>query len=788
MRKRALGAGLVVAMLPSVALFPSEAGAEGTAELGVTQRLQNPTQVWAEVAAVGETVCWTGNGSATVFNPDATTLATILPGTCATATAVGAHRIAIAQNQLAAWDFSVRSGGVGIPGRVFAPAWYFDASSFAEASSTDGSFFALLPGGGPGTDTVVELALDGLAGFIYIIGANETGVDGPNAGRSVPIAGNNFFPSLPLYLNPPDLASYNPLTPIITNFDYSGGAADCNEVSPGLTTGTFTFDSNVTGTFHLECDLDQDGIFDIVDPDDLLVIGTASPGSNSVTWGGTDNSGDPVAPGSYDCRVSLNIGEFHYVGVDMETSYQGLRLFEVAGSLARTPLRMYWNDSLVQAGEGLMPNGDVSPVTSPPNGLDSGSFASVATPHGNTNAGNARAWGNFNSAGTSKGNDTLLDTFSVARTDVSAAITIVVVDATLDSDGEGVVDVIEDCELGTSHDLPDTDGDGIDDFVESNGGTPVDTDGDMTIDALDDDSDDDGVDDSVEGAVDTDGDSVDDYRDDDADNDGVIDGVDVAFTDPDLCADVDGDGCDDCSVGTDDFGPLADTLPLDDGPDADGDGQCDDGDADDDNDGVLDGEDGDPDDPSICEDVDGDGCDDCAVGDDGFGPNPDNDPGDDGPDTDADGQCDPGDPDDDGDGVDDDDDLDPLDPTVCSDVDGDSCDDCSENQMQTPDDDGPDSDGDGICDPGEDDPDSDGDGVRDADDVCPAVADPAQNDSDGDGIGDACEDVNYTSGDTQQEGACACSTPGQSRGDGLAALAALALLALAAGRRKRATT
>jgi LPXTG-motif cell wall-anchored protein len=38
-------------------------------------------------------------------------------------------------------------------------------------------------------------------------------------------------------------------------------------------------------------------------------------------------------------------------------------------------------------------------------------------------------------------------------------------------------------------------------------------------------------------------------------------------------------------------------------------------------------------------------------------------------------------------------------------------------------------------------PDGDGDGVPDADDNCPAVADPAQTDSDADGVGDVCDDT-----------------------------------------------
>jgi hypothetical protein len=88
--------------------------------------------------------------------------------------------------------------------------------------------------------------------------------------------------------------------------------------------------------------------------------------------------------------------------------------------------------------------------------------------------------------------------------------------------------------------------------------------------------------------TDTDGDGALNSADTDDDNDGVQDGVDPAPLNPDLCGDSDADGCDDCSVGTDNFGPLSDKLVANDGTDTDGDGLCNTGDADDDNDGMTD--------------------------------------------------------------------------------------------------------------------------------------------------------------------------------------------------------
>ena len=65
-------------------------------------------------------------------------------------------------------------------------------------------------------------------------------------------------------------------------------------------------------------------------------------------------------------------------------------------------------------------------------------------------------------------------------------------------------------------------------------------------------------------------------------------------------------------------------------------------------------------------------------------------------DYDSDGICDDVDADDDNDGVLDVDDADPFDKMVCSDTDGDGCDDCSSG-IYDPSNDGPDDDGDGIC-------------------------------------------------------------------------------------------
>jgi hypothetical protein len=135
--------------------------------------------------------------------------------------------------------------------------------------------------------------------------------------------------------------------------------------------------------------------------------------------------------------------------------------------------------------------------------------------------------------------------------------------------------------------LIDGDGDGIDDLTEfSAGKSPLDSDGDSEVDALDLDSDNDGKLDADEGIGDQDGDGVPNYRDQDdsdgptgdADGDGLMNQIEAQFGINVNLSDSDGDSIDDQT----EFG--TDETPLD----TDRDGTIDALDLDSDNDGVLD--------------------------------------------------------------------------------------------------------------------------------------------------------------------------------------------------------
>ncbi len=583
---------LPISLLLALLLLPGRALAEGAAQLGTSQALQSNTVMYVDILDPStERIYWNGQGNLTVYRPGGQTLGTIASNNYINAYPgeTGAYRVAVSQNQSAGtnWNISVRVGTTEQPGRLHSYNWHFNSGSYAESAATNGSFYIIAEGGAPGHDTVVELKLDGLSGYDFWINCNSTGINGVNAGKSVPMAGNSVTPEYPLYLNPPARAHYNPVTPTVTGFRFMNVIEGCNKVVPGQYPGQFLFEVDVFGTYHIICDTNQDGLFDITSQGDLLLVGHVIPGTNVVTWDGRNNAGNPIPFGTYDCRVRVTVGEFHYVAQDVETSYEGMRIFMVNADMTRTPLAMFWNDALVQANEVIMPNGQYGLMASGPDGISPGPYANPAVPNGN-----ARSWGNFSA--TSKGNNAYLDTFAWVYADTSASIQVIAVEDTGDDDGDGLSNFVEECITGTEGSNPDSDGDGIDDEDETAGGDPsIDTDGDGIINALDTDDDGDGIptlDEDADGDGDpsnddTDADGIPDYLDLDSDGDGLADIIEAGGTDADNdgrvddFSDADGDG-------------LADTVDPDDGgtpwplPDTDADGAFDFQDIDDDGDGI----------------------------------------------------------------------------------------------------------------------------------------------------------------------------------------------------------
>ena len=518
-------------------------------------------------------------------------------------------------------------------GRLWSYDWSFQENTlYSRNYSINGSIYAIVPGGGADRDAVVEMQMRGVSGAKYHLFANSFGPEtlaGDRIGRSAvarttsmgPLV-NRVTPEFPIYLNPPAIARYNWIEPVVKNVKVEPecGTAVVAEVAPG----EISFESNIEGQYVVICDVNGDDVYNFADNADFSSFGEAVVGMNTVMWDGRNKGGTFAAPGDYKCVIRLNVGEFHFMAEDIETSDPGIRMFrvekEVAGMRARTPIRMFWDDSLIaNDNENVLSVGALSPNGAPPEGLEPGAYeGAFAAFHleGSTLEGNARAWGNYNANG--KGNDSFLDQFTSAATVQSAPLTITVMTKDGDPDNDGL-STIRECELKSDPRDEDTDDDSVNDGYEASPGSSPDTDSDGVPDILDDDDDGDGVptddelgadengDGQPDDAVDTDGDGKKDYLDTDSDGDGVTDKDDEVRDEDTRCRDSDNDGCDDCSGGQ---GPD----PANDGPDADGDGRCDAA-EDSDGDGVLDVDDldidndGIPNDDEGSGDLDGDGLD-----------------------------------------------------------------------------------------------------------------------------------------------------------------------------------
>ncbi len=579
-----------------------------------------------------------------------------------TATAIGRYRIKLQNTSGSAfsdsfferYDISVTADALTDPdpsvaaGRVWAYSWNFNAGSFDEADATDANYFVLVPGGRPNTNYTWMLDLNNFAGFGYNIVANDLGVDAPNSGFSTPTSGNSVTYKFPVYTGIPSIAQARPtLPPAVSNLRFIDSDGVDNGISPGVTvgvqdSGVFEFNSDITGTYAVFIDIDKDGIFG--NAGDVLLLGTTAVGLNQVTWDGLDAIGGLLAADTYAAKVSIRMGEYHFISNDAETSggpaEDGLTIFlsDIGGNTSDT--LVYWDDITIL--------NDVAGTTTLPSGESSGTSAGRHT------------WGDFTSAGF--GNVRFIDTYVFGLTSTTTTLVQITIDDAplIGSDGSVdisdttvpgdtltvtvgdadlniiagvaesvVVDVLNDItgeleqitltetgvnsglfvgSLATAAGAGGTNNDAIlqlqngdtvtasyNDQLDSAGNSVVrtdtgavavaqDTDGDGIADVSDLDDDNDGIPDASESAGDSDSDGVIDAHDIDSDNDGIPDNIEAQIEGSYVApsgADDDGDGLDN-AYDTDDGGVPISIANTDgtDNPDY--------LDADSDNDGVPD--------------------------------------------------------------------------------------------------------------------------------------------------------------------------------------------------------
>ncbi len=478
-RTSGLAFGLLVSA-PILLGFPEKtAFAEGSAQIGLNQRLLDldvaisesyaadvPSgSYYLDILAVNEVINISLCGAANtddidieIFDATDTSVFTISladgnvdcadPMSAAltnpvryTATTTGAHRIVVQNTSSTSfvgsfferYDFTVTPDALTDPdptaatGRLWAYSWNFNAGSFDEVDATDADYFVLVPGGRPNTNYTWMLDLNNFAGFGYNILANDLGVDAPNSGYSTPVAGNTVSYKFPVYTGIPAIADPQPVDPpSVTNVLFIDDAGIDSGISPSVTpgiqdSGVFQFDSDVTGTYAVFIDIDQNGVFGNVG--DVLLLGNTIVGQNQIAWDGTDAQGNILPVGTYNARISVRMGEYHFIANDAETSggpnEDGLTILLTDLAGVTTDTSVYWDDQTILA--------DIDGTSTLPDGESSGTTAGRHT------------WGDFTSTGF--GNIRYIDTYVFGLTSTTTTTARITLDDTLLTGVDGSVDI-----------------------------------------------------------------------------------------------------------------------------------------------------------------------------------------------------------------------------------------------------------------------------------------------------------------------------------------------------------
>ncbi|MCL1038529.1 Ig-like domain-containing protein [Shewanella submarina] len=269
------------------------------------------------------------------------------------------------------WDVSVVANAsdsvdpTASDGNLFSYLWRFDTPWYTEPYASDTKLYVLTPGGYSNTNYVWAVDLQGFAGDIYKFQASDIGLNWPDSGRSASLYTATISEKYPTYLSYPTGASpsSSPSTaPALTGTaSFTDSAGNDNEFTPnGDTiedTGTFSFTPNATGTYAIS-------VAAFGGSYEQVMVGSMTENVQvNAVWDGKDRDGNAMVPAKYDVKVTLKLGEMHFVVKDVETSgggsNDGLTLLQATNSSTLVGTQVYWDDTGI-GGSGNLPNGVLS--------------------------------------------------------------------------------------------------------------------------------------------------------------------------------------------------------------------------------------------------------------------------------------------------------------------------------------------------------------------------------------------------------------------------------------------
>ncbi|WP_168199430.1 Calx-beta domain-containing protein [Pedobacter aquae] len=185
-----------------------------------------------------------------------------------------------------------------------------------------------------------------------------------------------------------------PVSPQAANFLFEGKEGTQNQAGTAPLGANLTFETNQTGSYIIDIDINKNGIFN--DAIDRRLTGLAGSGSNTIYWDGLNGLGAKVQGNFTFSPSNLNLslvgGEVHFPFLDVENNINGIIIRRLNGVNAPNDI-VYWNDT------------GISSNTNPSNPRD-------ASVNGISSAVNGHKWGSNAYNDNAFGNEVGLDTWT----------------------------------------------------------------------------------------------------------------------------------------------------------------------------------------------------------------------------------------------------------------------------------------------------------------------------------------------------------------------------------------
>jgi fimbrial isopeptide formation D2 family protein/uncharacterized repeat protein (TIGR01451 family) len=105
------------------------------------------------------------------------------------------------------------------------------------------------------------------------------------------------------------------------DFKFTGIAGNTTKVNQG---GRFTFTTSQFGKYQIVIDTNGNGNYG--DSNDRILTGGIVSGLNTVNWDGRDQANTALPVGTYNAKVYVTAGEYHFPLLDAESNAGGLRI------------------------------------------------------------------------------------------------------------------------------------------------------------------------------------------------------------------------------------------------------------------------------------------------------------------------------------------------------------------------------------------------------------------------------------------------------------------------------